>query len=120
MFSITAFLLLGLADLAVWGGYQGVHPREQFESTLWVHAGILAAVFLFALLGSLVAFLTFKHRLPSLKVAILGGAVFAFASFFALVAVFGIGGAAAAGVWLLLGSALIAGISCAVGRHHVG
>jgi hypothetical protein len=121
VFSLTAFVLLGVADFAVWGGYQGMHPRQQVTTLAITHAVMLAAMFLFSLVGSALAFIAFRHRLPSHIFAVAGGAVFALASFFAVVATFKMGGLLFTAVWLLLGSALVATVACLLApRRYVG
>lgn len=97
VFSVSALVLLLVADLAVWGGYQGMNSREQVGALLLAHAAMLSAVFFLALLGTSAAFLLFRNRLPSRKVATLVGAAFAIVSFFALVTAFSAGGVIAAG-----------------------
>jgi hypothetical protein len=120
LFSATAFVLLALADIAVWGGYQGMHAREQVAAALLTHAGMLAAVFLLSLVGSALAYLALGKRLPSRKGAVIGGAVFAVASFVGLVAAFGVGGLLVVAAWVLLGSALVATGSCLASKQHAG
>jgi hypothetical protein len=107
-FAGTAFVVLLLADLAVWGGYQGMHPRDELPSQLIMHGAMHVSVLVLSVIGAAVAFFFLRRRLPSTKVASVFGAVFATLSFFAIVAAFTAAGFIGAGAWLLLGSATIA------------
>lgn len=119
-FAGTAFVLLLVADLAVWGGYQGMHPRDQLESQLIMHGAMHASVLVLSLMGAAVAFVTLRRRLPSARAASLFGAVFAVLSFFALVAAFSAAGFWGAGAWLLIGSVVLAFVSGLLGKPHEG
>src|SRR5438045_2308782 len=110
-FAGTAFLVLLAADLAFWGGYQGMHPRDQLESQLITHGAMHASVLVLSLMGATFAFVTLRHRLLSAKAASLFGAAFAVLSFFALVAAFSAAGFWGAGAWLLIGSIVFAFLS---------
>jgi hypothetical protein len=120
VFAITAFLMLLIADLVVWGAYQGMHPRDELRSQLLMHGVMHASVLVLSLIGAATAFLLLRKRLPSTKGAALFGAIFATLSFFAIVAAFASGGFVGAGAWLLLGSAAMAILSGVVARRHEG
>jgi hypothetical protein len=119
-FAGTAFLVLLVSDLALWGGYQGFHPRDQLESQLITHGAMHASVLVLSLIGAAIAFLTLRRRLPSAKAASLFGAIFAVLSFFALVAAFSAAGFWGAAAWLLIGSIVLAFLSALFRRPHEG
>jgi hypothetical protein len=119
-FAGTAFIVLLLADLAVWGGYQGMHPREDLQSQLLMRAALHLSVLVVSAIGATFAFFLLRQRLPSTKVASSFGAIFAAISFFALVAAFTAFGVVGAGAWLLVGSVITAVVSSLIAGQHVG
>jgi len=119
-FAVATFIALLLADLAVWGGYQGMHPREELGSQLLIHGAMHASVLVLSIVGAGTAFLLLRRRLPSLRAALWCGIGFAALSFFVLVASFNEAGFVGAGAWLLLGSATIAVFGALIAGRHEG
>lgn len=107
-FAGITFLLLVVADVFMWGGYQGGHPEAQRSDLLGTHAAFHAGVLGLSMLGAFIGFVPVRRRfLPMNRIVVLA-AVFAIATFFAVVAAFQAGGVFVAALWLLVGSSIVA------------
>jgi hypothetical protein len=107
-FASVTFVLLVLADAAMWGGFQGAQPEAQHSELLRIHVAFHAAVLTLAFIGALIGFLPVRKRLLPIKGAVILAVIFSMLSFFAVIGAFQIGGIAAAGIWLVAGSATVA------------
>ena len=97
-----------LADVLLWGGYQGGHPESQRSELVRTHALFHAAVLLLSMIGAFIGFVPVRRRFLSInRIAILA-LIFAVATFFAVDFAFQAGGIVAAALWLLVGSSIVA------------
>jgi hypothetical protein len=110
-FTGTAVVVLLVADLAFWGAYQGMHPRDELGAQLITHGAVHASVFVLSLIGAGIAFVALSNRVPSKTRATLFGVIFAVLSFFGLVESFSAAGFWGAGAWILFGSMILAFLS---------
>jgi hypothetical protein len=83
VFASTASLILLLAYLIAWFGYQATNPGEDFRWQVLMYGAMHASVVALSIVGATVAFLLLHQQLPSVKAASLFGAAFAAISFFA-------------------------------------
>jgi len=96
-----------LADVLIWGGYQGGHPQSQRNELLWTHGAFHTGVLVLSMIGAFVGFIPVRGRVISINRVVVLAIVFAIATFFAVASTFQAGGIAAAALWLLVGSSVI-------------
>ena len=107
-FAGITFLLMVMADVLTWGGYQGGHPESQRGELLWTHGAFHGGVLGLSMLGAFVGFMPVRRRFLPISRIVMLAVIFAIATFFAVVAAFQAGGIVAAAWWLLVGSLIIA------------
>ena len=121
LFALTVCLFLIFADIALWGFYQGAHPRDELVSQLLVRALLHSSVLVLCALGAVVAFYLVRNRLPSGLAVSLSAVAFGVASLFVFMLAFANGGPLLVAIWLVAGSAAAAALAALfVGNRHVG
>ena len=106
-FAGITFLLMLLADVLMWGGYQGGHLESQRNELLWTHGVFHTGVLLLSMICAFVGFIPVRERFISISRVVVLAIVFAIATFFAVASSFQVGGIAAAALWLLVGSSVM-------------
>ena len=104
VFALGAFALLLVADVLLFGVFQGGPPPEHRNEVLLSHAAFHGAVLVLSGLGASFGFFLQRHTLPSLPQAFALGAAFGLVSILAASGMLMLAGVLGALAWLLLGS----------------
>ena len=103
-FTAAALIVLLLADVSLSGVYQGGPSSQHRQEALLLHAAFHGSVLVLSASGAVLGFLLLRHQAPTLRQALILGAVFGLVSVLGASGSLMLAGVAGAAAWLFLGS----------------